>query len=87
MSDGCTGFWLFELIWPITGCCVDHDAGGSDDALQACLSGAIPYIGAVAAAVGVWIMTKLRPMYRWFQSTWLYKFMVARGWWPKAKGE
>ena len=29
-SDGCSGFWWAESVWPIRECCVAHDGGASD---------------------------------------------------------
>ena len=40
ISDGCTGFWWAELIWPgVYECCVEHDVGGSDSTLLDCWTG------------------------------------------------
>lgn len=34
-SDGCTGFWPLEWLFPkITACCSVHDAGGTDGTLR-----------------------------------------------------
>lgn len=64
-SDGCTGFWAAELIWPIHECCVEHDFGGSDGTLLDCLYAAgVPM---ALAVLGVLIMVLFRPVYHWLK--------------------
>lgn len=61
MSDGCTGFWLAEWVWPIHQCCVEHDLGGTDGVLLDCLINA--GVPAVLAALGIFGMAFWRPLY------------------------
>lgn len=61
VTDGCTGFWWAELIWPIYECCVEHDFGGSDGVLLDCIIGA--GVPAALAALAVFIMAFFRPIY------------------------
>lgn len=71
ISDGCTGFWLFQWIWPaITACCTGHDGGMSDGWLLDCLEHAIPLpplVAAILATAGVAIMALWRPLYHLFK--------------------
>jgi len=67
MSDGCTGFWLFELFFPIRDCCVVHDAGGSDGTLLDCLLSATPPWAWPVVALCVAIMIFFRPVYHWLK--------------------
>lgn len=64
MSDGCTGFWLFQWLFPsITQCCAIHDAGGSNGALLDCLQIALPVWAYPVAGVCVALMILVRPLY------------------------
>ena len=65
VSDGCTGFWLFEAIFPaIRDCCAVHDAGGSNGVLLDCLQSVLPSWAYVIAAFCVALMILFRPVYR-----------------------
>lgn len=67
LSDGCTGFGLFELFFPIKDCCVAHDWGGSDGQLLDCLFASLPGWAWAPAAFCVALMILLRPIYRLFK--------------------
>ena len=61
VTDGCTGFWWAELIWPIHQCCVEHDFGGTDGVLLDCIiTAGVP---AALAAFAVFGMAFWRPVY------------------------
>ena len=65
VSDGCTGFWLAEWVFPaVRDCCVAHDFGSSNGALLDCLQGVLPSWAYVIAAFCVAIMILFRPLYR-----------------------
>lgn len=65
MSDGCTGFWLAEWVFPaVTQCCVAHDNGGSNGELLDCLQANLPLWAYVIAAFCVALMILFRPLYR-----------------------
>lgn len=61
-SDGCSGFWWAESVWPIRECCVAHDGGASDGWLFDCLANAGVPLWAVAAAI--LLMVLFRPLWR-----------------------
>lgn len=64
VSDGCTGFWAFEWIFPaIRECCVIHDGGGTDGGLLDCLQHALPPWAWPIAAFCVALMIAVRPLY------------------------
>ena len=68
MSDGCTGFWLAEWVFPATrACCTGHDFGGSNGQLLDCLQSVLPHWAYVIAAFCVALMILLRPLYHWFK--------------------
>ena len=68
LSDGCTGYGLFEWIWPaIRDCCAVHDYGGTDGQLLDCLQSALPGWAWAPAALCVALMILLRPIYRLFK--------------------
>lgn len=63
-SDGCTGFWPLEGLFPkITACCSVHDFGGSDGTLLDCLQSALPPWAWAIAAFCVAVMILFRPIY------------------------
>lgn len=65
MTDGCTGFWLFQAMFPAVGeCCAAHDAGASNGVLLDCLEANLPAWAYVVAAFCVAIMILVRPLYR-----------------------
>lgn len=65
MTDGCTGFWLAEWVFPaITQCCAVHDEGGSNGTLLDCLELNLPGWAYVIAAFCVALMILVRPIYR-----------------------
>lgn len=67
-SDGCTGFWFFEPVFPdITACCADHDWGGTDGQLLDCLQSVLPTWAWAIAAFCVALMVLFRPVYRRFK--------------------
>lgn len=66
-SDGCSGFQLLELIFPIRDCCVVHDSGGSDGLLLDCLMANTPGWTHVLVAICVAIMILFRPVYRFIK--------------------
>lgn len=61
MSDGCTGFWWAEWIWPVHQCCVEHDLSGTDGLLLDCIASA--GVPSALAALAVLVMAILRPAY------------------------
>lgn len=61
LSDGCTGFWWAEFIWPVHQCCVEHDFGGTDGVLLDCIINA--GVPAVLATFAVFGMAFWRPLY------------------------
>lgn len=63
VSDGCTGFWFAEWLFPIRQCCVDHDFGGTDGMLLDCLLFNTPSWAWPAVAACVALMILLRPLY------------------------
>jgi hypothetical protein len=66
MTDGCTGFWLFQWIFPsISQCCSIHDTGGTDGTLLDCLQSALPPWAWAIAAFCVALMVLFRPVYNW----------------------
>lgn len=68
MTDGCSGFWLLEWIFPsITNCCTVHDMGGTDGALLDCLQAALPAWAWAPAALCVALMVLFRPVYNWIK--------------------
>lgn len=68
ISDGCTGFWWAEWLFPsITQCCMIHDGGGSDGALLDCLLLNTPPRVAPLVAICVAVMILLRPLYHWLK--------------------
>ena len=74
MSDGCTGFWWAEWIFPaVSACCIQHDLGGSDGALLDCLMSALPAWAWAFAAFGVALMVLWRPVYEALQRLGLMK--------------
>ncbi len=63
-SDGCTGFWPLEWIFPkISECCSVHDFGGTDGTLLDCLQTALPPWAWAIAAFCVTLMILFRPIY------------------------
>lgn len=63
-SDGCTGFWPLEGLFPkISACCAVHDLGGSDGTLLDCLQTALPPWAWAIAAFCVAVMILVRPIY------------------------
>lgn len=64
ISDGCSGFWLFEALFPIRDCCVVHDAGGTDGMLLDCLMAATPGWAWPLVGLCVLVMIVCRPLYR-----------------------
>jgi hypothetical protein len=65
-SDGCTGFWIFEWLFPsISQCCRAHDIGGSDGMLLDCLQQNLPPWAWAIAGFCVAVMILLRPIYHW----------------------
>ena len=64
VSDGCTGFWAFEWLFPaIRGCCAVHDNGATDGWLLDCLQGALPHWAWPIAGLCVALMILVRPLY------------------------
>ena len=64
MTDGCTGFWLFQFFFPaITQCCLVHDTGGTNGDLLDCLQAALPHWAYVVAGFCVALMILFRPLY------------------------
>jgi len=67
-SDGrCTGFPNGLGRWQWGQCCIDHDAGGTDVDLLACIIKAIPLWAAPLAVGGVFTMWFCRPAYNVLQ--------------------
>lgn len=67
-SDGrCTGFPNGLGRWQWGQCCIDHDAGGTDVDLLACVIKAIPLGAAPLAVAGVFTMWCCRPAYNVLQ--------------------
>ncbi len=67
-SDGrCTGFPNGLGRWNWAQCCIDHDAGGTDVALVACLTAAVPEWAWPLCFLGVAIMGFSRPIYNQLQ--------------------
>lgn len=65
VSDGCTGFWLFEWLFPaIRSCCEIHDFGGSNGTLLDCLEGVLPGWAYPVAGICVALMILARPLYQ-----------------------
>lgn len=65
LSDGCSGYWWAETVFPaIRDCCAVHDAGGSDGQLLDCLQGVLPPWAWATAAFCVALMILVRPLYR-----------------------
>lgn len=65
VSDGCTGFWWAEWIFPaIRQCCEVHDGGGSNGTLLDCLQSVLPHWAYVIAGFCVALMILVRPLYR-----------------------
>lgn len=62
-SDGCTGFWWLENLFPIRQCCEVHDLGGSDGGLLDCLQQVLPPWAWPVAALCVALMILVRPLY------------------------
>jgi len=63
-SDGCTGFWPLEWLFPkISACCSVHDFGGTDGTLLDCLQSALPPWAWAIAAFCVALMILFRPVY------------------------
>ena len=74
MTDGCTGFWLFQLIWPsITECCTVHDMGGSDGVLFDCLVAALPWYLWIFVPLCIGVMGLCRPVYNMIKRRYLKK--------------
>lgn len=72
VSDGCTGFWWAEWIWPVRQCCVEHDLGGSDGVLLDCIVNA--GVPVALAALAVCMMVFWRPVYEawlWAKACWV----------------
>jgi hypothetical protein len=70
-SDGCTGFWLFERLFPaIRDCCVAHDLGGSNGVLLDCLESVLPGWAYPVAGICVALMIVFRPLYRAIKGRW-----------------
>jgi hypothetical protein len=70
MTDGCTGFWWTEWLFPaVRQCCDVHDLGGTDGALLDCLAGAVPVWAYPIAAAFVVVMIVFRPLYRALKRT------------------
>ena len=67
ISDGCTGFWLFEAFFHIHDCCVVHDGGGSDLDLIGCLMQNLPPWAWPVMLVCVALMMIVRPVYQWLK--------------------
>lgn len=68
-TDGCTGFQLLEMVFPvITSCCAVHDNGGTDGRLLDCLQAGLPSWAWAPAALCVAVMILLRPIYHWLKS-------------------
>lgn len=64
VSDGCTGFWWAEAIFPaITQCCAAHDFGASNGSLLDCLEGVLPDWAYPLAGICVAVMIVFRPLY------------------------
>jgi len=67
-ADGrCTGFPNGLGRWQWGQCCIDHDAGGADVDLLACVIKAIPLWAAPLAVSGVFTMWCCRPIYNFGQ--------------------
>lgn len=70
VSDGCTGFWLAEWLFPAArDCCVVHDFGGSNGTLLDCLQAVLPGWAYVIAGFCVALMILFRPVYQWIKRT------------------
>lgn len=68
MSDGCTGFWVFEWFFHISACCSVHDAGGTDGTLLDCLMQNTPHWAWPVVALCVAVMVLFRPVYNLIKS-------------------
>lgn len=67
VSDGCTGFGLFEHFFQIRSCCEIHDSGGTDGQLLDCLLSATPEWAWPIVGLCVALMLAARPIYRLFK--------------------
>lgn len=68
VSDGCTGFWWAEWLFPVRQCCEAHDVGGTDGALLDCLMAATPEWAWPVVGLCVAVMILFRPVLRLFRS-------------------
>lgn len=67
-TDGCSGFWVLEWIFPkISQCCSVHDLGGTDGVLFDCLQLVLPAWAWAPAAFCVALMVLFRPVYNWLK--------------------
>jgi len=73
-SDGCTGFWWAEWLFPVRQCCVEHDLGGSDGVLLDCLMANTPEWTWPVVGLCVTAMILFRPVYHWLKR---------KGLWPR----
>lgn len=67
LSDGCTGFTIFEWFFPIRACCEIHDNGGTDGQLLDCLMSVTPEWTWPLVGLCVVLMLLFRPVYRLFK--------------------